>query len=72
MPKRFGGYGGLASSRLKRNRTDGRVKPTKYNANKNTDATLAKQTIKIMHIIKMTSKKCIYKKFSSSTNYAHT
>ena len=28
----FGGYGGLASSQLKRNRTDGVVKPTKsYN-----------------------------------------
>lgn len=39
----FGGYGGLASSHLKRNRTGGVVKPTKYDANKNADATLAKQ-----------------------------
>ena len=39
----FGGYGGLASSQLKRNRTDGVVKPTKYDAKKNADATLAKQ-----------------------------
>ena len=36
----FGGYGGLASSQLKRNRVHETTKPTKYDAVKNDDATL--------------------------------
>ena len=37
----FGGYGGLASSQLKRNRVHETTKPTKYDAVKNDNATLA-------------------------------
>ena len=36
----FGGYGGLASSQLKRNRVHETTKPTKYDAVKNDNATL--------------------------------
>lgn len=36
----FGGYGGLASSQLKRNRVHETTKPTKYDAVKNDEATL--------------------------------
>ena len=39
----FGGYGGLASSQLKRNRVHETTKPTKYDAVKNDDATRSKQ-----------------------------
>ena len=39
----FGGYGGLASSQLKRNRVHETPKPTKYDAVKNDDATRSKQ-----------------------------
>ena len=39
----FGGYGGLASSQLKRNRVHETTKPTKYDAVKNDNATHSKQ-----------------------------